>query len=33
MKGIHCGGTMRRGNAPVHIDRSGCHLTLDHVPA
>ena len=24
---------MRKGSAPLHIDRKGCHLTLDDVPA
>lgn len=24
---------MKRGSAPFHIDRKGCHLTLDNVPA
>ena len=33
MKCIHCQGLMKKGTAPLHIDRKGCHLTLDHVPA
>ncbi|MFH0926386.1 MAG: YgiT-type zinc finger protein, partial [bacterium] len=33
MKCIHCQGIMKKGTAPVHIDRKGCHLTLDNVPA
>ena len=33
MKCIHCKGEMKRGTAPFHIDRKGCHLTLDRVPA
>jgi len=33
MKCIHCQGQMKRGTAPFHIDRKGCHLTLDAVPA
>ena len=33
MKCIHCQGTMKKGFAPLHIDRKGCHLTLDSVPA
>lgn len=33
MKCIHCQGEMKQGTAPVHIDREGCHLTLDRVPA
>jgi YgiT-type zinc finger domain-containing protein len=24
---------MKRGTAPIHIDRKGCHVTLDDVPA
>jgi YgiT-type zinc finger domain-containing protein len=24
---------MNKGFAPLHIDRKGCHLTLDNVPA
>ena len=33
MKCIHCQGNMKRGTAPFHIDRKGCHLLLDAVPA
>ena len=33
MKCIHCQGNMERSTSPVHIDRKGCHLTLDNVPA
>lgn len=33
MKCIHCQGIMKKGSAPLHIDRKGCHLTLDNVPA
>ena len=33
MKCIHCKGNMSKGTTPFHIDRSGCHLTLDSVPA
>ena len=33
MKCIHCQGNMSRGTTPFHIDRKGCHLTLDAVPA
>jgi len=33
MKCIHCQGVMRRGTAPLHIDRKECHVTLDNVPA
>ncbi len=33
MKCVHCQGVMARGTAPVHVDRRGCHLMLDDVPA
>jgi len=33
MKCIHCRGKMKRGTTPLHVDRKGCHLTLDAVPA
>ena len=33
MKCIHCQGTMKRGTTPFHVDRKGCHLMLDAVPA
>jgi len=33
MKCIYCQGVMKKGAAPLHIDRKGCHLTLDNVPA
>jgi YgiT-type zinc finger domain-containing protein len=33
MKCAYCGGSMKRGTAPFHIDRKGCHVTLDDVPA
>ena len=33
MKCIHCQGQMKRGTTPFHIDRKGCHLVLDSVPA
>lgn len=33
MKCVHCQATMERGSAPFHIDRKGCHLMLDRVPA
>ncbi|MGA1842646.1 MAG: type II toxin-antitoxin system MqsA family antitoxin [bacterium] len=33
MKCIHCQGVMKKGTAPLHVDRKGCHLTLDNVPA
>ena len=33
MKCIHCLGEMKRGTTPFHVDRKGCHLVLDAVPA
>ncbi len=33
MKCIHCQGEMKRRTALFHVDRKGCHLTLDAVPA
>ena len=33
MKCIHCQGEMKRAMAPFHVDRRGCHLMLDEVPA
>ena len=33
MKCIHCQGAMRKGTTAFHVDRKGCHLTLDAVPA
>ena len=33
MKCINCRGRMKRGKAPFHFDRPGCHVTLDAVPA
>lgn len=33
MKCLHCGGKMRRGAAPFHVDRRGYHLTWDAVSA
>lgn len=33
MKCIHCQGEMKRGTAPFHVDRKGCHLMLDAVAA
>jgi YgiT-type zinc finger domain-containing protein len=24
---------MKRGTAPLHVDRAGCHVMLDRVPA
>ena len=33
MKCIHCRGEMKKGTTLFHVDRKGCHLTLDAVPA
>jgi len=33
MRCIYCQGQMKKGTAPFHIDRKGCHLVLDSVPA
>jgi len=33
MKCVHCQGEMQKGQAPFHVDRKGCHLLLDSVPA
>lgn len=33
MKCPHCQGDMKRGTTPFHVDRKGCHLTLDNIPA
>lgn len=33
MKCIHCQAIMKQGTAPLHIDKQGCHVTLDHIPA
>jgi len=24
---------MKQGTAPLHIDKQGCHVTLDNIPA
>ena len=33
MNCIHCQGEMRKGTTPLHVDRKGCHVLLDSVPA
>lgn len=33
MKCIYCQGKMKKGTTPFHVDRKGCHVTLDDVPA
>jgi YgiT-type zinc finger domain-containing protein len=32
MKCMHCEGLMERTVVPFHVDRKGCHLSLDAVP-
>lgn len=32
-KCIHCQGEMKLGTNPFHVDRKGCHVTLDAVSA
>jgi len=33
MKCMHCRGEMKPGSTPFHVDRKGCHVTLDEVPS
>lgn len=33
MKCLYCGGEMKRGTAPFHVDRHGFHLVMDAIPA
>ena len=33
MKCIHCQAAMKQSTAPLHIDKNGCHVTIDNVPA
>ena len=33
MKCLHYQGQMTRASAPFHVDRDGCHVVLDSVPA
>ena len=33
MKCMYCQGEMKKGTTPFHVDRKGCHLILDEVPA
>lgn len=33
MKCIHYQGEMKKGTTPFHVDRKGCHVSLDRVPA
>ncbi|MBM3794411.1 MAG: YgiT-type zinc finger protein [Acidobacteria bacterium] len=33
MRCIHCEGPMKKATAPFHVDRKGCQLSLDAVPA
>ena len=33
MKCMYCGGDLRKGTAPYHLDRQHVHVILDEVPA
>lgn len=33
MNCLHCGGNLKRSDAPLRIDRDTIHIQLDHVPA
>lgn len=33
MKCLYCQGEMKKRTTPFHIDKNGCHLTLDNIPA
>jgi YgiT-type zinc finger domain-containing protein len=33
MKCIHSQAVMKQPTAPLHINRNGCHVTIDNVPA
>ena len=33
MRCIHCKGEMKWSTTPFHVDRKGCHLLLDAIPA
>jgi YgiT-type zinc finger domain-containing protein len=33
MNCIYCQGIMKKGTAPLNIDRKECHVTLDNIPA
>ena len=33
MKCIHCSGKMKKGTTALHIDKVGCHVTIDKAPA
>jgi len=28
---MHCGGEMKRGTTPFHVDRHGFHLVMDAI--
>ena len=30
---LYCQGKMTRASTPLHVDRNGCHVVLDSVPA
>ena len=33
MKCVYCSGKMKKGSTTLHIDREGCHVTIDKTPA
>ena len=33
MKCVHCQGAMKKDKTPFHVDRNGCHVLLDGIPA
>jgi YgiT-type zinc finger domain-containing protein len=33
MRCLYCQAEMKKGTAPLHIDRQGIHISLDDVPA
>jgi YgiT-type zinc finger domain-containing protein len=33
MKCVHCQGEMKKGATPFHVDRKGCHVLLESIPA
>lgn len=33
MNCINCGGDLKWGTTPFHLDRKGVHVSLDYVPA
>ena len=33
MECLHCKGTLKKGEAPIRIDRDGWHITINSAPA